>query len=65
MTPKEKAQELLSKFAVGGWRKEHSISCVDEILNTIYNEDFQGHLTDEIGANSYWEQVKVEIEALS
>ena len=27
MIPKEKAQELLEKFAVGGWRKEHSISC--------------------------------------
>jgi len=65
MTPKEKAQELLDKFSVGGWRKEHAMSCVDEILNTIYNEDFQGHLIDEIGANDYWEQVKIEIEALS
>ena len=62
MTPKEKAQELLSKFT---WRKEYAIICVDEILNTIYNEDFRGHLIDEIGANDYWERVKIEIEALS
>ena len=29
------AKELLTKFAVGGWGKEHSSTCVDEIIEAI------------------------------
>jgi hypothetical protein len=29
--PKEKALELFDKFALGGWGKEHAITCVNEI----------------------------------
>jgi len=62
MTPKEKAKELLTKFSAGGWRKEHSISCVDEIIREHKEDVLEPMDVDRIG---YWEQVKVEIEALS
>jgi hypothetical protein len=45
-----------------------SIQCalisVDEILNTMHNEDFGGHVCDEIGAGDYWREVKAIIENL-
>lgn len=60
MTPKEKAEELFKTFSSFG----NAMLCVDEILNTIFNEDFSGHLIDEIGASDYWKEVKTEIEKL-
>ena len=75
MTPKEKALELIEKFKENDYDwsvlsnlyciKQHALVTVDEILNTIYNKDFQGHLLDEIGASDYWNQVKNEIKAIS
>lgn len=75
MTPKEKALELIEKFKINDydWKAQGNLYCVkqqalvavDEILNTIFNEDFQGHLIDEIGADDYWNEVKTEIETLS
>jgi hypothetical protein len=65
MTPKEKAQELLEKFAVGGWRKEHSISCVDEIIKELVDVEFNYNLDFHSDLLLYWNDVKTEIEALS
>ena len=75
MTPKEKALELIEKFKINDYDwiaqgnlycvKQHALVAIEEILNTIFNEDFQGHLLDEIGASNYWNEVKTEIEALS
>ena len=62
MTPKEKAQELLSKFAVGGWRKEHATTCVDEIIKEYDEEILE---SNDVNRIEYWRQVKDEIEALS
>jgi hypothetical protein len=53
MSPKEKAQFLFDKFALGGWGKENALRCVDEILNVIDNFEM-----------IYWEQVQQEIEKL-
>ena len=58
ITSKEKALELIIKFQEN---KQHALFTVEEILNTIYNEDFLGHLIDEIDAASYWNEVKNEI----
>lgn len=74
MNPKEKAEELIGKF----WKlpqnnneiisiytaKQLAKVLVNEILNTIIDEDFGGHLIDEIGADSYWDKVKEEIDKL-
>jgi len=74
MTPQEKALELIEKFKRNDYDwiaqgnlycvKQHALVTIDEILNTIFNEDFSGHLLDEIGASDYWNEVKSEIEAL-
>jgi hypothetical protein len=49
-------------------KKEYAKQCaliaVEEILNAIYNEDFDGHLIDEHNAASYWQEVKQEINKL-
>lgn len=58
MSPREKAQELFNKFALGGWGKEHAIGCVDEILIAI-----QDLPIDEVNWD-YWQSVKQEIEKL-
>jgi len=75
MTPREKAQELFNKFALGGWGKEHAIGCVDEILKA-YPHTFDKELEytssgDEIIVikntrcnNEFWYKVKEEIEKL-
>jgi hypothetical protein len=69
MTPKEKAEELRSKFFdkkyEGSWvatvqAKRYAMSVVDEVL-TIYYDDSQSMWADEL---SYWHQVKQEIEKL-
>lgn len=65
MTPKEKAQELVDKMYHYQWRekqraKECSLIAVDEILKTIetiYEHDWK--ILD-----SYWNEVKKEIEKL-
>lgn len=70
MKPKEKAKELLVKFARGGWRKEHAISCVEEIIKE-YNEeillsnDINSIMVFYFNRINYWEEVKAEIETLS
>lgn len=65
MTIKEKAQELLDKFAVGGCRKEHAMSCVDEIIKELLIIEFNYDLDFHSDLLPYWNEVKVEIEALS
>ena len=72
MTPQEKAKELLDKFKINDYdwilmgndsgSKQSALFTVDEILNTIYNEDFDGHLIDEIDAATYWNKVKSELK---
>ena len=62
MRPKEKAQELLNKFAVGGWRKEHAINCVEEIIKEYDEEVIESKYVNRV---NYWEEVKIQIEALS
>ena len=60
MTPKEKAQELFNKFALGGWGKENALRCADEILDIvvgIYDYDYQV-------LYPYWTEVKEEIQKL-
>jgi hypothetical protein len=75
MTPQEKAQELVDKFALGGWGKENALRCGDEILKA-YPHTFDKELEytssgDEIIVikntrcnNEFWYQVKQEIEKL-
>jgi hypothetical protein len=61
MTPKEKAKELVDKMAFEVCftdAKQCALIAVDEILNAIYNEDFDGHLIDEHNAASYWQEIK-------
>jgi len=38
-----------------------ALLAVNQILETIYNKNFGGHLNDEIGAADYWTEVKSEI----
>lgn len=70
MPPKEKAIELIEKFkkcdcvSQCNCIKQYALIVVDEILNAIFNEDFSGHLLDEIGASDYWCDVKSEIEMI-
>lgn len=74
MPPKEKAIELIEKFKKYDYDwisqsnyyciKQYALIAVDEILNAIFNEDFSGHLLDEIGASDYWYDVKSEIEMI-
>jgi|688.fasta_scaffold08696_5 hypothetical protein len=77
MTPKDKAQELVDKFIVHtrvyhevlGWEdyiesaKQCALIAVDEIIeatkHVVDRPDFNG-----IVFNTYWEQVKAEIQAL-
>jgi len=62
MTPKEKARELFDKYQIAGsqWyvdtTKKYALITVDEILQS-------GKDVDEF-ADSYWLQVKQEIENL-
>jgi hypothetical protein len=64
MTPKEKAKELVEKYAIWSWNetvcdyevaKQCALIAVDEILNCLFEID-----------NSYywWQEVKQEIEKL-
>lgn len=67
MTPKEKAIDLMNTFKNGGWRKEHSMSCVDEIIKSFDSfmdsrKNFRHEL--EIEAERYWIQVREELKNL-
>ena len=66
MTPKEKALDLIDKmYSISGvvrFSKGYAIICVDEILNAICNDDFNGSIIDKIHAASYWNEVKKEIQ---
>ncbi len=60
---KEKADELVKKFALGAWGKHHAQSCVEEILADL-NESFEvakelhPHAQGLIaGSISYWNKV--------
>jgi hypothetical protein len=64
MTPKEKAEDLLSKYYFQvqtlDKQKQCALIAVNEILDvivTIYDYDFEK-------LNPYWEEVKQEIEKL-
>jgi hypothetical protein len=66
MTPKEKAEELVSKMLKEvGYDTDLALPCaliaVDEILTTLYNLKFGNALVEEL---DYWEDVKQEIENL-
>jgi hypothetical protein len=67
MEANKKAEELVKKFALGGWGKDYAITCVDEIIDTAMT----GYLVNDravaefqIKMRDYWKQVKTEIEAL-
>jgi hypothetical protein len=59
MTPKEKAKELVEKYAIWSWNeaKQCALIAVDEILKAL-PEDYQNDIW------SYWQEVKQEIEKL-
>lgn len=64
MTPKEKAEELVSKMLKEvGYDTDIAVPCaliaVDEILTTLYDLKFGNALVEEL---DYWEDVKEEIE---
>lgn len=64
MTPKEKAKELILKFAFKGAQhegeaKSFALICVDEIIKTYSTK--KSILPNE---NKYWQKVKTEIEKL-
>ena len=66
MTPKEKAEELVGRYAIKSYQlklgisfdfdKQCALIAVDEILNLCWN----GNET----AKKYWQEVKNEIEKL-
>jgi hypothetical protein len=70
MTPIEKAKEIVdnmynSELDISYYAaKQCALIAVEEIINAIYNEDFDGHLIDEHDAASYWQEVKEEINKL-
>jgi hypothetical protein len=69
MTPKEKAEDLLSKYYFQVQtlvkQKQCALIAVDEILNTIVHKDQDERLAFELLGNKfYWEEVKQEIEKL-
>ena len=68
MTAKEKASEIFHKMWDQGLSRGQAKSCalnvVDEVINTIYIEDFDGHLVDEIGASIFWKKVREELKEL-
>jgi hypothetical protein len=62
-----KAQELVKKFAGGGWGKNHAITCVNEIIDTAMTGYFlneQAVAEFQIRMRDYWTLVKTKIEAL-
>ncbi len=71
MEAQEKANELVRKFAIGGWGKENAKTCVEEILNDLKEsfevaKDLHPHAEGLIaGSLVFWQSVKRELEALS
>lgn len=67
MEAKDKADELVRKFALGGWGKEHATNCVDEILSDLKEsyevaQDLHPHASGLIAGSMYfWTKVKEEI----
>ena len=64
MTPKEKAEELVSKMLKEvGYDTDLALPCaliaVDEILTTLYDLKFGNAVVEEL---DYWEDVKQEIQ---
>jgi hypothetical protein len=57
MTPKNKAKELFDKFALGGWGKEHALTCTSEMIKVAWFIP-DGEIYD------YLMKVKQEIEKL-
>jgi hypothetical protein len=57
MTPKNKAKELVDKFALGGWGKEHALTCTSEMIKVAWFIP-DGEIYD------YLMKVKQEIEKL-
>jgi hypothetical protein len=69
MTPKEKAEELVHKFAIGYHDlvqcKQSAIICVDEIIKVLYKDRMmEGEWLLEVEADNYWKEVKEEIQKL-
>jgi len=67
MEANKKAEELVKKFALGGWGKDNAITCVDEIIDTAmtsYLVNDRAVAEFQIKMRDYWKQVKTEIEAL-
>lgn len=67
MTPKEKAKELVLKFAFKGAQhegeaKKFALIAVDEILEIVPTVYFINHTWET--PKLYWEEVKKEIELL-
>ena len=69
MESKEKAKEILHRMWANGLSKGQAKKCslvaIEEVLNTIYNEDFDGHLIDENGADKFWKNVRDELNFIN
>jgi hypothetical protein len=67
MTPKDKAKELVEKYAIWSWNeaKQCALIAVDEILQ-IKSITMYPILEDNYiyGHEEYWQEVKQEIEKL-
>jgi hypothetical protein len=67
MTPKEKAEDLLSKYYFQvqtlGKQKQCALIAVDEILKLESNNGYYFDGTN-VTSISYWQEVKKEIEKL-
>ena len=70
LNPKEKAQELVEKYAIWSWNetycdynmaKELALIAVDEVLNDDW---FIPNREDSLARKKYWEEVKKEINNL-
>ena len=64
MTPKEKAMEIAMKFDEKGETdnaKQCALICVEEIIEQIRLLNHDSHFRT---LNSYWQEVKKEIEKL-
>jgi hypothetical protein len=71
MTPKEKAEQLLKTFALGGWPKENSLKALDEALNVfieVHNALQTAGLlkfsVEEAATYKFWQEVKKELEKI-
>jgi len=76
MTTKEKAVELTEKFRkpttdchghswLESQRKKCALICVDEIIKELLSVEFNYNLDFKSDLIQYWNDVKIEIKALS